>query len=126
MPFYNFLWYMKQNLQVPFRVWKIKPTCYYRNEDEVKNICSSTQTVFNVKKNPDFSSNQYPTHHCLRRRVLPYFPGLPLPSLAKVFFCKSAALTGSEGARLAVRQPHRGRKQTASQMSLGEDHMPEM
>ena len=34
--FYNFLWYMKQNLQLRHIIWK--PTCYYRNKGEVENI----------------------------------------------------------------------------------------
>ena len=33
--FYNFLWYMKQNLQLPV---SIISTCYYRNEGEAENI----------------------------------------------------------------------------------------
>ena len=29
---YNFLWHMKQNLQIYVCTWKIKPLSYYRNE----------------------------------------------------------------------------------------------
>ena len=36
--FYNFLWYMEQNLQLPVSIWKIIPTCYHRNKGEVEYI----------------------------------------------------------------------------------------
>ena len=29
---------MEQNLQLPVSIWKILPSCYYRNEGEVENI----------------------------------------------------------------------------------------
>ena len=38
---YNFLWYMKQNLQLPVSIWKVIPTCYHRNKGEVYIIGAS-------------------------------------------------------------------------------------
>ena len=28
------LWYMKLNLQLPVCIWKVFPTCYYRNKGD--------------------------------------------------------------------------------------------
>lgn len=30
--------YMKQNMQPPVSIWKITPTCYYKNKGEMENI----------------------------------------------------------------------------------------
>ena len=44
-PFYNFLRYMKQNLQLPVSNWKIIPTCYHRNKGKVENIYTPDSAI---------------------------------------------------------------------------------